>query len=169
MLAGSRVAASARGAWPRLAASEGDGEIDLSVVPELGAGSHEFVRLDDLDEGWFAIVNPRREVGFALRWDVTTFPMAGLWQVWGGGPDYPWYGMPHLLALEPASDLPSLAESVRRGTAITLEGGESRRTELEATVFRGHATVTHVGRKGVIEGLGSHHPSAAPAGAGSQA
>ncbi|GAB3064708.1 DUF4432 family protein [Stenotrophomonas tumulicola] len=167
--AGSRVSASARGAWPRLAAADAEGQIDLSVVPEVGTDSHEFVRLDDLSEGWFAIVNPHHEVGFALRWDVGTFPMAGLWQVWGGGQDYPWYGMPHLLALEPASDLPSLSESVRRGTAITLGGGESRYTELEATVFGGHATVTHVGPGGAIEGHHGPSPSDAPASFGGQA
>lgn len=149
---GSRVAASARGAWPNLPAAASDGDIDLSTIPAADAHSHEFVRLDGFREGWFAIVNPARGVGFALRWDTATFPMAGLWQVWGGGPDYPWYGMPHLLALEPASDLPSLAESVRRGTAITLAGGESRSTELEATVFTDRATVTHVGTGGVIAG-----------------
>ncbi|GGD36843.1 DUF4432 family protein [Pseudoxanthomonas indica] len=147
---GSRVAAQARGTWPHLTAQAGAGDVDLSTIPHADAGSHEFVRLDDLIEGWFAIVNPQREVGFALRWDVATFPMVGLWQIWGGGQDYPWYGMPHLLALEPASDLPSLAESVRRGTAITLAGGQSRRTVLEATAFSSRSTVTHVGAGGAI-------------------
>jgi len=154
---GSRVAASTRGDWPSLAAAAGanQGDIDMSVVPPANAGSHEFVRLDGFSEGWFAIVNPQRDVGFALRWDADTFPMAGLWQIWGGAPDYPWYGTPHLLALEPASDLPSLAESVQRGTAIVLEGGQSRSTELEATVFTGRADVSHVGAGGKIEGTAS--------------
>jgi hypothetical protein len=148
--AGSRLASDQRGPWPHLAGAEG-GQVDLSVLPPMGAASHDFVRLDELADGWFALVNPQRQVGFALRWDKAVFPMLGLWQVWGGGADYPWYGMPHLLALEPACDLPSLAAAAEGGTACVLEGGGELRTTLEATVFAATGDVTHVGAGGEIQ------------------
>ncbi|WP_187775584.1 DUF4432 family protein [Luteimonas suaedae] len=148
--AGARVAAGQRKAWPRLEAAAGGGELDLSVMPDAGAGSHDFIRLDELAGGWFAIVNPMRRVGFALRWDTAVFPMLGMWQVWGGGPDYPWYGTPHLLALEPACDLPSLAAASERGTALALDAGQSLETTLEATVFEGAPEVTWVGPGGEL-------------------
>lgn len=149
--AGSRLAAGVSGPWPQLpAASSADAVVDLSTLPPVGVPSHDFVRLDGFSSGWFALHNPENGVGFSLRWDVSTFPMAGLWMVWGGGPDHPWYGMPYLLAIEPASDLPSLDESVRLGTAIVLAGGESRETVLEATVFANDGTTPAFGPDGVI-------------------
>lgn len=146
----SRLAAGQRGGWPWLSTPTGE-RIDLSELPPVDIGSHDFVRLDGFSEGWFALVNPARGAGFALRWDRDVFPMLGLWQVWGGGADYPWYGMPHLLALEPACDLPSLSEAVERGTACVLEGGEELQTTLEATVFAAAGKVTRVGPRGAIE------------------
>ena len=147
--AGSRLAPDQVSSWPRLRGVDG-ATIDLSVVPGTEVASHDFVRLDDLADGWFAIVNPRRRVGLALRWDPSLFRTLGYWQIWGGAPDYPWYGQPYLLALEPACDLPSLAAAHARGTAVTIEGGASITTRLEATLFEGASDVTHVGPGGVI-------------------
>jgi len=146
---GSRLAADQRAAWPWLRGAAGE-RIDLSVVPDLEAACHDFVRLDDLADGWFAIVNPARRVGFALRWDRARFPTLGYWQIWGGAPDYPWYGQPYLIALEPACDLPSLAAAHARGTAVVLDGGMAIETRLEATVFETASDVTHVGPDGVV-------------------
>ena len=95
-------------------------EIDLSFFPGPEVKAHDFVQLEGLESGWFALVNPEREVGFALRWDVEKFPVLGYWQLFRGGPDYPWYGMNYLAALEPASSLPSLADAASRGKAITV-------------------------------------------------
>jgi hypothetical protein len=122
--------------WPHVAGVDGS-IIDLSEIPGPEARSHDFVRLDDLAEGWFAIANPHKNIGFMLRWDRELFPALGFWQMFRGGPDYPWYGQPYLVALEPACDLPSLARAAARGTAIRLEPGSPLTTRLEATVFTG--------------------------------
>lgn len=146
---GTRLAPGQRHAWPMLQCCDG-GHLDMSVIPRASTASHDFVRLENLADGWFAIVNPTRRVGFALRWDRAVFPLLGLWQVWGGAPDYPWYGLPHLLALEPACELPSLAAAHAKGTAIVLNGGQTLETMLEATVFEGAPVVTHVGPAGEV-------------------
>lgn len=147
---GSRLAPGQRRPWPVLAGADGR-EVDVSTVPAASLRFHDFVRIEDLAGGWFAIVNPARPVGLALSWDHRLFPVLGLWHVWGGGPDYPWYGAPHLLALEPACDLPSLAKAVVRGTAIALEPGAAIEITLEATVFEGLLEVTDVRPGGVVQ------------------
>jgi len=145
--ADAALAASGAGTWPWLPDRHG-APSDLSVTPS--GVSHDFVRADSLSAGWCALFNPRREVGFALRWDETLFPMMGLWRLLGGGPDYPWYGARRMIALEPACDLPSLAKASAAGTAVRLAPGEVRATRLEASIFDGPGDVTDVEWGGAI-------------------
>lgn len=145
--ADAALAPNGAGTWPWLPGRNG-APSDLSIVPD--GVSHDFVRADDLASGWCALFNPRREVGFALRWDETLFPMLGLWRLLSGGPDYPWYGARRMIALEPACDLPSLAKASAAGTAVKLEPGQTRATRLEASVFTGPRDVTDVEWGGAI-------------------
>ena len=87
----------------------------------------------------------------ALRWDETLFPVLGLWRMLGGEGDYPWYGARRMIALEPACDLPSLAEAAARGTAIRLAPGVTVSTALETTLFAPGGRVRDVGWGGGIE------------------
>lgn len=128
--------------------SNGGQPKDLSVVAE--AVVQDFARADGLTAGWCALFNPRREVGFALRWDETLFPMLGIWRLLGGGPDYPWYGARRMIALEPACDLPSLAKASAAGTAVRLAPGETRATRLEASAFSGPGDVVDVEWGGAV-------------------
>jgi uncharacterized protein DUF4432 len=133
---GHRLMPDQEAPWPTVSGVDGS-VVDLSEIPGPEVRSHDFVRLDDLADGWFAITNPHKDVGFLLRWDRTLFSTLGFWQLFRGGPDYPWYGQPYLAALEPACDLPSLSRAVARSTAIRLEPGVPLTTRLEATVFTG--------------------------------
>jgi galactose mutarotase-like enzyme len=130
----ARLAAGQKASWPFVRGTAGE-RIDLSVVPGYEPESHDFVRLENLAVGWFALMNQRRHVGIALRYNAKLFPVLGYWQLFGGGSDYPWYKQHFLAALEPACDLPSLAEAAKRGTALALEGGETLETTIEATTF----------------------------------
>jgi hypothetical protein len=149
-LPNSRVAPSQVRPWPFVQARDG-GTLDLSEIPGPEAASQDFVRLEDLADGWFAVVNPRRELGFALSWDRELLPNLGFWQVLRGGSDYPWYGMNYLVALEPARDLASLADAASRGSAIRLGPASTVEMELEATVFRAPLEVRAVRANGIIE------------------
>lgn len=132
----ARLAAGQRCNWPHVRSTSGE-LTDLSVAPPHDSASHDFVRLENLEDGCFALVNPHRGVGFSLRFDHKLFPVLGYWQLFHGGPDYPWYRQHFLAALEPACDLPSLSDAVARGTAISLDAGTSVSTTFEATVFSG--------------------------------
>jgi hypothetical protein len=147
--ADARLAAGQHAQWPLVSGIAGE-QIDLSIVPGYESESHDFVRLENLRAGWFALVNPRRHVGFALRFDEKFFPVVGYWQLFGGAPDYPWYKQHFLAALEPACDLPSLSEAVARGTALHLEGGESVETTMEATAFADLSEVHSVKPGGIV-------------------
>lgn len=128
--------------------SNGGQPSDLSVVAD--AVVQDFIRADSLSAGWCALFNPRRAVGFALRWDETLFPMLGVWRLLGGGPDYPWYGARRMIALEPACDLPSLAKASEAGTAVRLAPGQTRATRLEASAFSGPGDVVDVEWGGAV-------------------
>lgn len=128
--------------------SSGGQSKDLSVVADTVV--QDFVRADGVSAGWCALFNPRREVGFALRWDESLFPMLGIWRLLGGGPDYPWYGARRMIALEPACDLPSLAKAAAAGTAVRLAAGETRATRLEASAFSGPGNVVDVEWGGAV-------------------
>jgi len=149
VLRDARLAAGQKSSWPFVRGTEGE-RIDLSAVPGYESESHDFVRLENFANGWFALVNPRRRVGFALRFDAKLFPVVGYWQLFGGGPDYPWYKQHFLAALEPACDLPSLSAAVKRGTALSLDGGETIETTMEATAFADLDEVHSVELGGIV-------------------
>lgn len=149
-LAHGRIGAGQKTNWPKIKSTKNE-TIDLSVIPGPETKTHDFVRLENFSDGWFAVVNPRRKIGFALRWDAKLFPVLGFWQVYRGAMDYPWYGSNYAVALEPACDLPSLEEAARRGTAIQLRPGRPVETEFEATAFTGPMKVKNVKRGGRIE------------------
>lgn len=148
-LPNGRIAAGQKTAWPKMKSASGH-EVDLSKIPGPDARSQDFVRLEGFTEGWFALVNPHKKLGFALRWDAKLFPVLGFWQVFRGAMDYPWYGSNYLVALEPVCDLPSLSEAARKGTAIKLAAGASLQTEWEATAFTAPLEVKQVKPRGVI-------------------
>ena len=83
----ARLAAGQKVRWPIVRGMAGEC-IDLSIVPSYESESHDFVRLENLAAGWFALINLRRKVGFAFRFDAALFPVVGYWQLFGGGPDY---------------------------------------------------------------------------------
>ena len=103
---------------------------DLSVLPGPEAGLTEWLFSEDLREGCCAVTHPGAGVGLELSFDRSIFPTVWLWGVFGG-----WRGH-HVLLTEPCTSRPgSLADSIARGDAASLEGGEAVETEVVATVL----------------------------------
>jgi galactose mutarotase-like enzyme len=137
--------------WPHAPLS-GGGSLDLSVVPPPDAARSEWVCLSGMPEGWYGITSARRRVGFGLRWDVRVFPYVWFWQVWGGEPDYPWWGRHYNCALEPWTSWPDagLGEAIANGSVRTLAGGASLETRLLAVAYDGRERISGISEDGSV-------------------
>jgi len=128
-------------------------DFDLSAVPPPEAKTSEMCYLLGLDDGWYALTNTRRKVGFGMRWDKKLFPVVWLWEVFGGGFGYPWYGRTYNLALEPWTSFPGgMANALARDTTLKLKAGESRETKLLACAYDGVSRVSKIKDDGSVEG-----------------
>jgi hypothetical protein len=142
--ASSRLERKQRSPWPLVRGREG-GDIDLSRIPGIEAGSHDMAYMTDLTGGWYAIVNEHRQVGFGMRWDEALFPCVWFWQVYRGGTGYPWFHSTYVAALEPVSSYPSpLTKAIESGVQLTLGPGAQKETRLVAVAFADRAEVTGI-------------------------
>jgi Domain of unknown function (DUF4432) len=130
----SRLAPVGTGRWPRIPGRGGD-LVDLSVVPGPESGSHDVCLITDVEAGWYAIRNPRRGVGVAVRYPREVFGYLWMWQPFGGATLAPFDRETYALALEPWTSPPSLGAAVERDAEVRLAPGESLRAEIELTAF----------------------------------
>lgn len=141
--------------WPHVPAPDG-AMADASLVPAYGATqAQEMAYLAELREGWYAITNPARQVGFAARFDPAVYRYIWYWQQLGDvAQGYPWWGRIHTAALEPWSSYPTsgLDEAIANGTALELGPGQQLETSLLAIAYAGLAGVASVGPDGEIRG-----------------
>jgi hypothetical protein len=137
--------------WPIIKDCHGH-PLDLRHVPPASARTMDNCYLRDFESGWIAITNRNRGVGFGLAWDAEVFRYVWLWQAFGGGLGFPWYGRTYNIGLEPWTSYPcvGLAEAVQRGTAARLAGGQSLETWLTAVAYTGLETVAHIGSDGIV-------------------
>ena len=125
---------------------------DLSCVPPPSARTQEMCYLLDLKDGWYGLTNTRRGAGFGMRWDKDVFPVVWLWEVFGGGFGFPWYGRTYNLALEPFTSWPGgMDNALRARTVKTLEPGESLETSLLAVAYDGFEKVSGIGPDGAVK------------------
>jgi hypothetical protein len=111
--ANSRLERGQDAEWPLVKGRKGE-SIDLSRFVPPETRSHDMAYIYDLQDGWYALVNGARGVGFGLRWEKDTFPFLWFWQLYRGGMGYPWYGMNYTAALEPVSShTPRVAQRAR--------------------------------------------------------
>lgn len=126
-------------------------DLDLSAVPPPEAETAEMVYLLGLEDGWYALTNTGRKAGFGMRWDRKVFPVVWLWEVFGGGYGYPWYGRTYNLALEPWTSHPGgMAKALERGAAARLAPGASLETSLLAVAYEGLDSVKSIDGEGVV-------------------
>ena len=97
--------------WPLTLDRNGEA-IDLSRVAPGGSGYAGLLCLE-VEEGWYAITNTRRKVGFGLRWDVKLFPFLLYWHVYNGVPDYPWFNRVYVAGIEPWTSFPMNQEAAK--------------------------------------------------------
>ncbi|MEM7129599.1 MAG: DUF4432 family protein [Chloroflexota bacterium] len=139
--------------WPLTPTPDGDTD-NASQIPAYGAKQAQVMAyILDLEDGWYAVTNQVRKVGFALRFDRSTYPYIWYWQQLGNVAEgYPWWSRTHCAALEPATYYPGggLGQAVDQGTALILNPGESIQTSLRATIYAGLNRVNNVSVEGDV-------------------
>jgi hypothetical protein len=136
--------------WP-IVPGKYDESIDLRHVASAEADTSDTLRLDALPEGWYAITNTSRQVGFGMCWPLEVFPVLWFWQVYGGAYGPPWYGRNYNIALEPFSCVElTLPDAIQAGTAHLLEPGESLQARFLAVAYTGKAGITRVTPEGEV-------------------
>jgi hypothetical protein len=126
-------------------------QVNLSQIPGPDVDASDMVFLSGMNEGWFAVTNTAKKIGFAMQYPVDVFKRLWYWQVYRGGRDYPWWGATYNTALEPCASLPILARAVERGEALKLSAGESLEIKMLAIAFEGLDKVSAVTAEGEVK------------------
>lgn len=136
--------------WPLAAGKNGE-TIDLRQVAGVEANTADTLHIDGLSEGWYALTNTQRGVGFGMAWPLEIFPALWFWQVYGGAYGPPWYGRTYNIALEPFSTVQlTLPEAIGDGSAHILEPGESVEARFVAVAYTGTEGVERITPQGEI-------------------
>jgi hypothetical protein len=139
--------------WPHATGRDG-ASVDLSRIPSSATGTHDTIFLTELSEGWYALTNTARRVGFALVWPLEVFPALWFWQVYGGAFGQPWYGRAYTIALEPWTTAELQIEAATaRGSSRRLAAGESLAATFSAVAYTGLRRVQSVSSQGEVRGL----------------
>lgn len=140
--------------WPQAVSPQG-ASVDASVIAPFGAvQAQEMAYLAELTDGWYAITNQHRGIGFGLRFDQNLYRYIWYWQQHGNvAQGFPWWGQLHTVALEPWTSYPTggLAEAIANGTAVTLKAGEQLKTSMLAVAYTGKSRVKTITTDGVIQ------------------
>lgn len=123
-----RLTPGSRFTWPLA-----DNGTDLSAVLGEDANTADMVYITGFPEhAWYRVHNADKDLSYGMSWDGRQFPYMWMWLVCGGSYGYPWYGRTYNLALEPWTSCPSsgLLKAVENGSALCLQAGEVKQTEL---------------------------------------
>jgi hypothetical protein len=125
---------------------------DVTRVLPRETGSVDVISFWDLEEGWYALTNRRRRVGFGMAWDRRLFQCLWMWQVYGGHDDYPWYGRTYNCALEPFTSWPpaGVPNAIKNGTALVMKPHQEIETTLAAVAYEGEG-ISGISRAGDVQ------------------
>ncbi len=135
--------------WPAPGQPAGD-KARHDIVNAVKREGELMKYLLDLEDGWYALLNPRLNLGIGLRWDKEVFSCVWMWNDLHYTTGAPWYKRTYAMALEPVSSLPLARERATR--LLLLQGGRSLETEMKATVFENLKSVSHVTKAGKVVG-----------------
>ena len=149
---GTLLSAGTRHAWPMATTASGE-MLDLSRIPGPLDRRAVLAYLLEFNSGYFAITNPRLELGVGLRWPLEVFDKAWLWQEVHSTSDWPWFRRAYAVAVEPASTVPGhgLAGARAKGeSGLRLGAGAGREVTVEAVLFAGTRPVAGIAEGGVV-------------------
>lgn len=135
--------------WPLATAIDGS-TIDLSVVPGPDEPRDHLGYLTDFHEHFFAITNPHKGLGAAVKWTPTILDHAWFWQEVHSSAGFPWFRRAYVAAIEPNSTIPAQGlqnATEKGGSPVRLQGGQRATVDLELRLFEGRTYV-----RGITEG-----------------
>lgn len=134
--------------WPHGTTRDGQ-RVDISRVLPASARVSDMFYLTDLREGWYALVNERKKIGFGMTFDPAVFRCLWMWAVYGGEFGWPWYGQAYTVAVEPFSSWPAvLTRAIENGMHLSLGPGAAMSTRLTAQVLTGVTEVKRMNEAG---------------------
>ena len=148
----SKLKPGFRGPWPWVDGEDGS-RIDASRVPPKEYRSYDMAYVTDMPEGWYAVRDTKRGVGFGVAFPKDLFEFLWFWQSYGGGFGYPWYGRTYNIGLEPFTSYTNmgLAQAIDNGTALTIEAGARVEASYAAVAYTGNTPVTRISPDGSVE------------------
>lgn len=140
-----------RTAWPMTEDQRGN-PVDLSQIPPKESRRYDMSYVADMPEGWYAVTNQERGVGFGVRWPTDVYKFLWYWQAFGGGFGYPFWGRTYNVGLEPFSSWTNqgIADAKANGTVMTLQPGESVSTALKVVAYTGSDRVQRITEDGEV-------------------
>ncbi|MGD0810308.1 MAG: aldose 1-epimerase [Acidimicrobiales bacterium] len=149
---GTLLAPGSRHDWPYATTALGE-RVDLREIPPPGKPRSVLAYLGGFTSGFFAVTNPRLRLGFGLRWPLEMFDKAWLWQEVHSSSGWPWFRRAYVVAVEPASTIPSQGMAVARAKGekgVFLAPGSSHQVLLEAVLFDGAGEVADIAPGGAV-------------------
>ena len=147
---GHGIEPNSRHAWPQIRTEDG-ATLDLSIIPDEAVARLGY--LTDFDEHWFAITNPRLELGVAMRWSAGVLDHAWFWQELDASQGFPWFRRAYVTAIEPNSTFPAQGAETAKdkgGTLVDLDGGASATVTIALTLFHGSGAVVGIADDGSV-------------------
>jgi len=133
--------------WPVCRGKDGN-KYDLRFMFSPGRSFREFMYGIDLSDGWCAITDREKNVGFGLRFPKEVFTSIWLFVTDGG-----WRGY-RTAILEPCTAYPFLLDkAIEQGTCGHLNPGETLTCEVEAVVYEGFSGVNGIKPGGQVIGI----------------
>ncbi len=147
----NKLKAGFEGPWPWVEGIEG-GRVDSSVIPPKSYRSYDMAYIRDTPEGWYAVTDTKRGVGFGAAYPKDLFRYLWYWQSFGGGFGYPWYGRTYNIGLEPFTSYTNqgLAQAIENGTALTVEAGQRVEASYAAVAYTGGERVRRIAPDGAV-------------------
>lgn len=139
------------GDWPYIQDRDGN-QLDMGKLPQRQKRTMDNCYLKEFQDGWVAVYNPTKQVGFGLSWAADVFRYTWIWQALGGGIGYPWYGRTYNMGIEPWSSYPcvGLEQALELGTTLKLQPGESLQAWFRAVTFTDPQIVKEINEQGKV-------------------
>jgi hypothetical protein len=137
--------------WP-IAKDKNGNDVDMRLIlPETAEKSDEFW-LVGLKEGWLAVTDTKKKVGFGLVWNLEVFRSLWIWQEFRGAKEAPWNGEAYVMGIEPWSSyaLLGLGKAVERNTHLTMPPRGKLDTWMKAIAYEGLERVQGITPHGAV-------------------